>query len=705
MKRNTIPTILPIKSWRSILAFCCLLSPAWLLPGAQTERSGSPPSNIISHAPRQPRSGQPVTITARFRFQAQSATLEYQPVNPGEYIPLKDPQYQSGWIPLPMAKTGQGQEAQFSAQVPGSVQAHRRLVRYRFQALDKAGRKLRVPPDKDPEPNYAYFAYDGVPPWKAAIQPRGGDPNRGRVVTFDTNVMTQVQTCFLIGAKKDVENATWHDRSPAKEYVYTGTFISHGEVYDHVAFRARGGSWRYAMGKNMWKFNFNKSHRLQAIDDYGNPYQTRWDKLNLRACIQQGDYGRRGEQGMYEAVGFRLFNLAGVDAPHTHWLTLRIVTDKEENPPNQYQGDFWGLYLAIENEDSRFLEEHGLPEGNMYKMMFGQGQLANPGNGQVSDSSDIQQLISAYQRNNRTDAWWRAHVDLPRYYSYRAILEAIHHYDVGGGKNYNFYLNPETARWCVIPWDIDLTWSDHMFGDGREPFLFPVLSRPAFRLEYLNRLREIRDLLFNSDQTDRLIDECAALISRPGGGLAIVDADRAKWDYHPVMASRLVLGSKAGQGLFYRASPTGDFAGMVRQMKEYVKKRSAYMDRMLKADPNIPATPALSYTGKPNYPTNGLSFKSSPLAGGGRFAAQQWRLAEVDPSPLPPGKPARPGRYEITAVWDSGALPAFKEQITLPSHHLSPGRTYRVRTRLQDHTGRWSHWSAPIEFVPTAPPT
>src|SRR4029078_5902708 len=103
-------------------------------------------------------------------------------------------------------------------------------------------------------------------------------------------------------------------------------------------------------------------------------------KLNLGACIQQGDYLHRGEQGMFESVGFRLFNLAGVEAPKTHFVQLRIVEEAEENnATNQYVGDFWGLYLAVEQEDGRFLDEHGLPDGNLYKMEGGTGELNNQG--------------------------------------------------------------------------------------------------------------------------------------------------------------------------------------------------------------------------------------------------------------------------------------------------------------------------------------
>jgi len=692
-------------SLSSILAFVvfCWLLCAAKVQSAQKETSDAPPSNEIKHSPAQPRSEEPVSITARLIFPAKSAVLEYQIVEPGRYVALKDAEYTSRWVSIPMTKSAAGTTASYIAEVPGSIQTHRRLVRYRIKATNSEDGLVSLPAADDPEPNFAYFVYDGIPTWKAAIQPRSNDPKKGEVVEFGTNVMAQVQSYFLIGKAKEIENATWYERSSDKEYKYTGTFIADGKVYDHVRFRARGGVWRHAMGKNMWKVEFNKSHSFQARDDYGRKYKTKWSKLNLRACIQQADYDRRGEQGMYEAVGFRLFNLAGVDAPRTHWISWRIIDEATENPPNQYHGDFWGLYLAIENEDRHFLTEHGLPDGNLYKMMFGQGELSNQGANQVTNKSDLQQFTMGWNRK-QSEGWWRTNVDLPRYYSYRAIVEAIHHYDISGGKNYDFYLNPKTSQWNVIPWDIDLTWGDHMYGGGQEPFMHPVLSKPIFRVEYQNRLREIRDLLFNSDETDRLINECAAIISKPKHLPSIVDADRAKWDYHPIMVSRYVMREKAGQGLFYQAAPSGDFAGMVLQMKQYVRERAEYIDNSLLSDRSIPQTPVITFIGKAGYAANDLSFKSSAFSGSGQFAAMKWRLGEIDLQKNFTKKPAEPGHYEITSVWESPESAEFKEQITVPANAVRPGHAYRARVRIKDNTGRWSHWSAPVQFVASAGP-
>ena len=249
-----------------------------------------------------------------------------------------------------------------------------------------------------------------------------------------------------------------------------------------------------------------------------------------------------------------------------------------------------------------------------------------------------------------------------------------------------------------MPWDIDLTWSDNMYGDGEEPFKRVVLSKPAFRLAYQNRLREIRDLLFNADQTGALIDEMAAVISNPGGAPAIVDADRAKWDYHPAMASGVSMRGKADQGLFYQASPTGNFAGMVQLMKLYVRRRSAFIDSMFLRDSAIPATPKISSLSPASFPVNQLKFGCSDFEGKSAFAGMEWRAGVVNRF-VHTATEQRPGRYEMTPAWVSGELPSFQKEISLPANALHVGETCRVRVRMKDAAGNWSHWSEPIQFV------
>ena len=543
--------------------------------------------------------------------------------------------------------------------------------------------------------NYAYFVYDGLPPFKAAINPRSKDPKLSKPIVFPSETLSKVQPYHLLVKKTSIENVTWNEQSGGKEYKYTGALVVDGIVHDHVRYRARGGVWRFAMGKNMWKLDLPAGDRLRAVDDFARPYPLPWSKINLQSIIQQGGYGRRGEQGLHESVGYALFNLVGVEAPCTHYIQLRIIDEADESPADQYRGDFWGLYLAIENEDGRFLKSHGLPDGNLFKMAGGSGELNHQGLGQPSDRSDLDKFLSAYNSRQQSEEWWRTNLDLPRYYSYRAILECIHHYDISDGKNYDYYFNPQAPKWQVIPWDLDLSWADHRYGGGEEPFKSRVLSHPAFQLEYQNRLREIRDLLFNPEQTGALIDEHAAIINDPTAKTPqIVEADRRKWDYHPALAG----GGQAGHGQYYQAAATKEFSGMIQLMKDYIKSRGTWVDANLLSDLKIPATPSATYTGPANHPAAHLSFRAAQYKGPSPFASVRWRLAEITPPTVAPTSPPIPRLYEITRAWQSEELKQ-PEEITLPKNITKAGHAYRVRVQMKDTTGKWSHWSAPIEFI------
>ena len=352
-----------------------------------------PAVNEVKHAPNQPRSDQVVTITAEIT-NADSimfVALEYQIVEPGQYRAFDSSQYDADWVSVRMADDGLDGDAAagdglYTYQIPASVQVHRRLIRYRISVVSSLGYVIDLPYAEDPQPNFAYFVYDSVPAWRGAVQP--GVTNE---VTFSSSVMTSLPVYHLISAKSDVEDCTWLSKYSGSDYRWYGTLVYDGHVYDHIRYRARGGVWRYAMGKNMWKFDFNRGHAFQGRDDYGNKYDTKWTKLNFSACIQQGSFGQRGEQGMFEAVSFKLFNMVGVPACKTNYVHFRIIDEANEggtfneahwpltNSGTQYDGDFWGLYMTIEQMDGRYLDEHDLPDGNLYKMDNSNHETNNQG--------------------------------------------------------------------------------------------------------------------------------------------------------------------------------------------------------------------------------------------------------------------------------------------------------------------------------------
>jgi hypothetical protein len=245
-----------------------------------------------------------------------------------------------------------------------------------------------------------------------------------------------------------------------------------------------------------------------------------------------------------------------------------------------------------------------------------------------------------------------------------------------------------------------------MFGNGEEPFKSRVLTIPELSLEYKNRLRELRDLLYNPEQTGMLIDEYASVIYTPGAP-SLVDADRAMWDYNPILVSGNVNPSKAGHGRYYQQATTRDFPGMIRLMENYVQSRGSYIDlQLLRGSTDVPYTPSITYTGAAGFPLDELTFQagafSSPL--GAAFAAVEWRIAEVTDPNAPGFDPQLPRKYEIEAAWQSEALGEEGLDVTINAGSLEPGRLYRVRARMQDAAGRWSHWSDPVQFT-AGPPT
>ena len=224
----------------------------------------NPPPHIrqVSHSPKQPKSGETVTITARITDSdgIASVTVNLQFVNPGNYININDWQYNSNWLSYVMYDDGlygdeMGGDDIYTAQIPGTLQIHRRLVRYRIETEDNNTNSLTVPYSDDSQPNFAYFVYDGVPSWSGAIKP--GDPGSlGEVVEYGEEVMRSLPVYHLLSKEQDVLNSLYLPGAQTgqywgSDYRWYGTLVYDGEVYDHIRYRARGGVWRYAMGKNM----------------------------------------------------------------------------------------------------------------------------------------------------------------------------------------------------------------------------------------------------------------------------------------------------------------------------------------------------------------------------------------------------------------------------------------------------------------------
>ena len=89
----------------------------------------------------------------------------------------------------------------------------------------------------------------------------------------------------------------------------------------------------------------------------------------------------------------------------------------------------------------------------------------------------------------------------------------------------------------------------------------------------------------------------------------MVDADRTLWDFNPILVSPYVSDDRT-HGKFYEPSPNHAFTGMVQLPKDYVARRTVWIDKALLTDRAIPETPSLSYAGPAGYPADQLLMRA-----------------------------------------------------------------------------------------------
>lgn len=722
----------------------------------------------VAHTPAQPAPGVAVTITAKLTDPVGMGpvTLAYQTVDPGAYIRLTDAAYTNSWATVPMVDDGTGgdtvaEDSIYTAVLPGALQANRRLVRYRITFADALGNTQTVPYADDEQPNFAYYVYGGLPDWAGAFNP-GATP----IMTYPATVLGELPVYTLIGDGTDVINCQYNSGYDAVRF--RGTFVSRGVVYDHIEFRNRGEASTYVSGKNKWRFYFNRSRNLPARDNFNQPYAETWKSFSAEGCASPWAALHRGMAGVEEAVGYKIYQLAGVPSPNTHYYHFRVVRGAQETPPagsvindpigsadGQYAGDFWGLYLALEPISGSFLDERGLPDGNVYKIEGNAGDKKHQSVGQPLDSSDWNTFRNAHVNSSPTQPWWESNLDLENYYTFHALNRLIGNVDVRGGYNHYFYHRSSDDRWLVLPWDLDMMfiakshWTTTINGTAYPGVIHAhkvLLEQPALALQYRNRARELLDLVASDSsptggQMGQLIQEFARIVHPVGQTQTWANADAALWNMHPRTQGNPSShsGQTSHKGNFFWSPFTdsrfdGSWTRWLRSpgftghashedsmnyLRDYALNawpggqwtvsngnQLGYGYQYLlseAADADIPGRPVVTHTGAANFPLNDLSFTSSAFSdpqGASTFAAIQWRLAEISAPGLPGHVPGSAPKYELQAVWASGILTNAPGSVRIPSHVAAVGRTYRVRVRHQDNSSRWSHWSLPVEFSP-----
>lgn len=674
----------------------------------------TPPPQIrqVDHEPKRVQSGQSVRISAKVTDPdgVAAVMLEWQAVRPGDYIALTDARYAEEWTTLPM----RGERDIYSIDLPGEHHRHRHLYRYRLVARDRLGEEVRVPyANDDPQPNFAYYVNDGPAPWTGANIP-GRTPKK----TFSATLMEGVPNLTLIAQDEAVENSQYGYRY--NEQFLPGTLVVDDHVYDHIRFRNRGETTTYMVGKNKWRLNFNRTHEFRPATLDGGPKARRWKRLNLNPGTAPYHPHFRGNAALNERLAFRLYQLAGIPAPDTAHVLWRVVDAPEETTPDQYSGDLWGLYMAFEAIDGFLLNNHDLPDGELHRISQSGNSVERAAIVPAPPGLTFPEFWQSLHRS-QSQSWWAQAIDLDYYYRYHALSIATARGDQKLNHNHFLYRHP-VGGWRPLPWDTDLCLQPILYDpDGYrwQTLLKHCLEHTDYQIAYANQARELLDLLFTRDQITVLVDELIAGLG-PMAGPNLAELDQFLWNHHPQTTPQHrgtyfltnIPVPRQRHGYRMRLDPPG-FAGRVRYFKDYLcqmppDQRQPWLGlgyRQLaldSQDPHIPSTPVIQRLGQ----DSSLTFRCGPYhdpQGADTFEGMRWRIGEIDHPGIASHVAGDANRYEVETVWESPILTSFESDIDIDAVPLHPGRTYRLRARFGDDSGRWSHWSEPITFIAPEP--
>jgi spore coat protein H len=328
------------------------------------------------------------------------------------------------------------------------------------------------------------------------------------------------------------------------------SFTAQGKVYEGVKIRPRG-SWSRTWPKKSLKIQFDHQNSFQGEHS-----------LNLNS-------GWRDPAFIREALAYKVYEACGVPASKVQMVRLQV------------NGRFHGLYVEVEEVDKEFLSRRKLKGGELYKAashsrdadereMENEAAYKGAYTKETKKTESYHQLAElCHELASSTDtlAFFDKYVDTEEYINYLAATVLIQHWDGFNKNHYLVYDGQGSAKWRVIPWDLDRTLGDHWhmtFGEAQLPVLLGTsaspgvtgwnrleerfFSEPKLRLRFLDRLSELLDKEFTTAKLFPVLDQLEADIA------AAAQLDRARWP-----------------------SPAGDFHSGIAGVKSFIERRRAYL--------------------------------------------------------------------------------------------------------------------------------
>ncbi len=278
-------------------------------------------------------------------------------------------------------------------------------------------------------------------------------------VLFDQNQVTEIQIVM--------DEDEWNNmlnNAMAEEYYECQVTVG-GKTFYRVGIRPKGNTSLSSVAmdpdNNRYSFKLEFDHFVDGQTCFG------LDKLALNNSYADST-------NMKEALIYDMFHFLEVDAPLYNNAQITV------------NGEYWGVYLAIEGiEESFMMRNYGLQDGVLYKpehMNHNPGDRSQGGFGQSGGSNlnytdDSLESYSAIWDGEVTNTQTRDHkrvvealkaisqgenieqyMDVDNLLRYMAVHNfAVNEDSLSGMMAHNYYLYESDGRLNIIPWDYNLS--------------------------------------------------------------------------------------------------------------------------------------------------------------------------------------------------------------------------------------------------------
>jgi spore coat protein H len=315
--------------------------------------------------------------------------------------------------------------------------------------------------------------------------------------------------------------------NPYSNDLHPATFTAEGVTYENVKIRFRG-AWARTWPKKALKLFFNEDKPFKGQR-----------RLNLNA-------GWRDPAFIRETLAYHIFEKSGAVASKSHLARVHL------------NGQFRGLYVAVEQPDKAFLKERGLKGATIFKASsrmkqgderdfgseaaFRQHYEQETQKDEPGSFAELQRFCAELARAKDVVEFFNRRVDLDKYVNYLAANILCQNWDQFNKNHFLVYDGANSKKWFALPWDLDRTLGDHWdwsfdsvtlpiaSGTQQAPAITGwnrlqdrFFSHPVLRARLADRLQELLEKEFTTEKLYPVIDQMAAQIAPEA------EMDRQRW--------------------------------------------------------------------------------------------------------------------------------------------------------------------------------